>query len=142
MLLNLSWYGVVICQPFKLCASSGCDHFIIIELVISHKQYSALCGLEGRSAEMSGFPGSSLTLYFLAFIQVRRCLEYASCDWDGCSVADSHSLEPVQLSLPHSILSAFHPVSLICQNHSFCCSFTGRLCPGAVDGKSLFKSGN
>ena len=70
MLLNLSWYGVVICQPFKLCASSGCDHFIIIELVISHKQYSALCGLEGRSAETSGFPDSSVTSYFLAVIQV------------------------------------------------------------------------
>ena len=97
-----------ICPPFKLCASSGCDHFVIIELFTSHKQSSVLCGLGGRSAETSGFSGSSVTSYFLAFIQVscpsvsgvrKLCL-------GGCSVADLLSLKRVQLSLARSILSA------------------------------------
>ena len=95
---------LVICPPFKLCASSGRDHFVIIELVTSHKQSSALCGLEGRSDETSGFPGSSVTSYFLAFIQV-SCSSVSGVRTWGLGWL-LRSLESAQLSLARSILSA------------------------------------
>ena len=37
---------------------------------------------------------------------VRSCLEYASPVWNGCSTADSRSLERIQLSLARAILYA------------------------------------
>ena len=37
---------------------------------------------------------------------VHSCLEYTSPVWNGCSTADSHSLERIKLSLARAILYA------------------------------------